>query len=250
MDDENGSSDSIKSFIYLDTDKMYSTSSQLFSGLTDHVTTTSGRSSSELDEQQGGFATGRKMVDIIEKTENHAERRYLHDYAYTLFETALFDKGKVLEINGENFHKTLSTLANARFKITGRIVFNDSQILENTLRDYNRIGYALGYVAIPEELRISKQELLKKAKDIKDRNKRSNQKELISNKFNINEIIYERGLLRDEAWLEQLAFVLNFGYSGKFEIQLPLTSDKDHVLFSAILNRTMLKEDEQILIKN
>ena len=55
----------IKNLIYLDEYKMYSISSQLFGGLTEHVINVE-RSDDEQDERQGGpFGSGRTLADIL-----------------------------------------------------------------------------------------------------------------------------------------------------------------------------------------
>lgn len=80
---------SIKSFVYLDEDKMYSISSQLFEGITDSIFMASKKSYSENGEQHGEMSSGRKMGVILTKEKDTTEKRFLHDYAYNLFEEEL-----------------------------------------------------------------------------------------------------------------------------------------------------------------
>ena len=99
---------SIKSFIYLDEDKMYSVSSQLFEGLTDHIINYRLDGKSEEGEQKGPIASGRKLADIIIKERATKEIKFLHDYSYNVFEDGLIKENKVLQINSENFSNEIS----------------------------------------------------------------------------------------------------------------------------------------------
>ena len=89
--------EAIKNLIYLDEYKMYSISSQLFGGLTEHVINVE-HSADEKDERQSGpFGSGRMLANILKSGSSVEERRFLHDFSYTLFETALYGEGKVTD---------------------------------------------------------------------------------------------------------------------------------------------------------
>ena len=87
----------IKNILYLDEYKMYSISSQLFGGLTQYLTSLEQRSEDRSEEQSGPPLSGRMMADILSFHTSTEERKFLHDYSYTLFEDALREQGKLLE---------------------------------------------------------------------------------------------------------------------------------------------------------
>lgn len=89
----------IKNFIYLDEYKMYSLSSQIFEGITEYLVSTNYKEEENNDKQKGGFASGRILADIIKDGSKTEERKYLHDYSYTLFEKYLIENNKVADIN-------------------------------------------------------------------------------------------------------------------------------------------------------
>ena len=102
----------IKNFIYLDIDKLYSMSSQIFEGITEYIV---GESASEVERseaQKGPVGSGRVMGDILRHNDKKSEKRFLHDYSYSLFEEKLLKDGKILDLtdkeNYENFKRLLT----------------------------------------------------------------------------------------------------------------------------------------------
>lgn len=59
----------IKNFIYLDEEKMYSLSSQLFEGVTEYVLNESLSGKVESEEQKGSVGSGRILGDILRNSE-------------------------------------------------------------------------------------------------------------------------------------------------------------------------------------
>ncbi|HSH24742.1 MAG TPA: hypothetical protein VLA13_04310, partial [Massilibacterium sp.] len=86
----------IKNFIYLDEEKMYSLSSQLFEGVTEYVLNESASERDETEEQKGPVGSGRVLGDILRNSERNTEKKFLNDYSYTIFEKKLLDDDRVL----------------------------------------------------------------------------------------------------------------------------------------------------------
>ena len=55
----------IKSFIYLDEEKMYSLSSQIFEGITEYVLNEHSSENQESENQKGPVGSGKVLADII-----------------------------------------------------------------------------------------------------------------------------------------------------------------------------------------
>jgi flavodoxin len=240
----------IKSFIYLDNYKMYSISSQIFEGLTEYMVNSEKGIVIEETEQKGKIGTGKIMADIIESETNHSEKRFLHHYAYNLFEDELLAENKVLTIDATNFETSIPQLENYNFvKITNRLGFNDSRLIEETMERFNNLGVALTQVTHYNELK----EAQKLAKDILkstvDRNQKSKAQGILNKKLNIGELAKEGGLYHDPKFLESLIFLLKFGYHSSFEIQIPFMNEDNYHLFSCLLDRDLLTEKELNIIK-
>ncbi len=245
--------DKLKSFVYLNSDKVYSISSQLFEGLTEYVVRSEGEKTEEVTEQKGPMGSGRLLADIIEKQSSHTEKKFLHDYSYIIFETKLLELGKVLNINQENAASEIVKIGDYSFiKITGRVCFNDAKIIEDTLANFNEIGFALGYIGASneiEELKGQKRNASKKIHETKDRNVKSRMQNILNSRADLQKIFRGSNLQIDPDKLASLEYIVNYGYNQQFEILMPFHTHDTSILFSGILNRSMLKEEEHIIIK-
>lgn len=235
---------SIKSFVYLDEDKMYSISSQLFEGITDSIFMASKKSYSENGEQHGEMSSGRKMGVIITKEKDTTEKRFLHDYAYNLFEEELVKNNLLYTVEDSD---TIETLSSKTFvKVKGKVFFDDYEVLDKTMQDFNRTGYALGFVQYYSSADMdAKKELDKVTKNIKDREKKAKAQNAVKHiDDGFGAFLKEKGLLFNQDLLDQLTYVLTFGYKGQFGVRLPL----DNILVSTVLNKEYLKENNNALI--
>ena len=89
------------------------------------------------------------LGEILVKEQSSTEKKYLHDYAYNLFENKLSEMG-VLYTVPQNV--TLNDLRDKSFvKISGKIIFNDYSKMASTLEQFNEIGEAIGYFKYREE---------------------------------------------------------------------------------------------------
>lgn len=241
----------LRSFIYLDNYKMYSISSQLFEGLTEYIVRTENHTKQESESQKGPVGSGRVLADIIEKNTNETEKKFLHDFSYNLFEDTLINEQRVLELNANNIDDEIEKISDFSFvKISGNVVFNDLKIIEETIKNFNKIGEAFGYVtqkaAYDEEIIKLKATL----NNIQDRNQKAKAEAALKSKSDFKKILKELGLNLDEDFLKHAAYILDYGYNQQFEVQLPIKSSTDaFYLFSAQLKRDNLKDDEIAIIK-
>jgi len=236
---------SIKSFIYLDEVKMYSVSSQLFEGLTDHIINYKLDRKSAEEEQKGPFSSGRKLADIIIKEGGTKEIKFLHDYSYTLFEDELIKDNKVLQINPENFDNEISKINEFSFiKISGRCQLLDVNMVHETLGQFNKIGEAVTYCITQEVRQAAK-------KDLGDKNLGDKQKLKELKKLeNVKKLAQEMGLSHDQELINNLILLTKYGYKDHFEVQIPLPDfNETKYLFSSLLSREYLKEKEDAIVK-
>ena len=237
----------IRSFLYLDNYKMYSISSQLFEGLTEYIVTNKSEETQESEEQKGPLGSGRILGDIIQKSSDHLEKKFLHDFSYNLFEQTLLGNEKVIVVDKLNVDQKLDQLSQFSFiKVKGRIVFNDLKIIHEMLANFNEFGYALGYITKKAEYDEQLKKLNEQIKQIQDRNQKAKAKDLLKNKTEFKKVLMDEGLQLDDGFLKHMSYLLNYGYNQQFEIQIPLNND---YLFTAQLDRNNLKDEESRIIK-
>lgn len=235
----------IKSFIYLDNDKMYSISSQLFEGLTEYILRDNKTTSTEDDQQKAQVFNGNLMREILQQEKGSSEKRFFHDYAYSLFEKELSNRNLLctIEDSGE-----LGDMTDKQFvKVRGKAYFNDYRALKETFRQFNEIGSALGYIQCYGPMG----EVLKQIDEAAQQTSDRNQKAIINNKKNAVDSIFknylrEQGLNVNEKFAENLVRIYDFGYKDMFAVHIPYLVS--NIVFASILNREFLKEKEDSLI--
>lgn len=235
----------IKNFIYLDEEKMYSLSSQLFEGVTEYVLNESISEKGESEEQKGPVGSGRVLGDILRNSERNTEKKFLNDYSYTIFEKKLLDDGLVF-VTPDAEQAVEENIENMSFiKITSKATFNDINSINETLKNFNKIGKALAHVTNFKEISAVKEQLEKAKQNTKDRNKKSQLQTQVKSLTNINKLATESGLQQDQGFLDDLALLLSYGFQDQLEVQMNL----DNKIFSANLNRSFLRESEDLIIR-
>lgn len=235
----------IKSFIYLDNDKMYSISSQLFGGLTEYILQDSKKTATEDDQQKKQTFSGKIMREIYQLEKGSSEKRFFHDYAYSLFEKELIDRNLLctIEDSGE-----LGDMTNRQFvKVHGKAYFNDYRALKETFRQFNEIGSALGYIQCYGPMGEVLKQIDEAAKKTTDRNQKAkikNQKSAVDGVF--KNYLREQGLNVNDKFAENLVKIYEFGYKDMFTVHIPYMVS--NIVFASILDREFLKEKEESLI--
>lgn len=235
----------IKNFIYLDEEKMYSLSSQLFEGVTEYVLNEYTSGTEESEKQKGLVGSGRILGDILKNSERNTEKKFLNDYSYAIFEKKLLEDKRVLvasdsESTAEEFSGDKSFI-----KITSKATFNDINSINSTLKNFNKIGKALAHVTNFKKMSEVKEQLEKAKQNTKDRNQKSKLQSQFKSLTNINKLATESGLQQDQKLLDDLALILAYGFQDQLEVQMNL-EDK---IFSANLNRSFLRESEDLVIR-
>ena len=238
----------IKSFIYLDSYKLYSISSQIFEGLTESIIEYNGKEAIEGESQKGPIASGKIIGDIFKNSEGKKEV-YFYDYAYILFEKALIENGKV-NVLGYEVNPSVHVDEKPFIKVKGRIKFKDSKKTINIFKEFNKIGEALSYVTTFSSQEQLKKDIDEKVNIVKDRNEKVRVRAKLEAelKANLKKAMESNGLHMEEKFLEKMAEILEYGYKDAFEIEMPFKIGDDIAKFSCLLNREYLRENEYLII--
>jgi len=236
----------IKNFIYLDEYKMYSLSSQIFEGITDFLINDTTTSKEDTESQKGPVGSGRVLADVLKAENRITEKKYLHDYAYTIFEQHLIKEKKVLDISSNNETDKKNQFNKFSFvKVKAKATFNDINSINETLKEFNKLGKALSHVTNFSEIEKMRTQLEESKKTIKDRNKRSVVQQQYKSLTNISKLAKDSGLSQNQKFLDDLSYLLSYGFQNQFEIQLATGG----MIYSANLKRNELREPEDLLIR-
>ncbi|MEW5928105.1 MAG: hypothetical protein AB1941_11515 [Gemmatimonadota bacterium] len=241
----------IKLFAYLDEYKMYSISSQIFEGLTEYVLRYAHAENQEREEQKGPVGSGRILADIANKQTGTAEKRFLHDYAYTLFEEELLKEKRVLVIDKDTISHQRPLIEDYVFvKATGKATFNDVRHLTRTVSGFNEMGEALAFVTNYGTVAERSALLEGQLGTARSKAERDSIRKALQSASDPKMLALASGLRHDPIFLEKLAYMLRFGYQDEFVFQTSLEeATSKELLVSAILNRDNLTESEDALIR-
>lgn len=233
-----------KQFLYLDEQKMYSLSSQLFEGITEYILNENQSSENEETKQNAPLGSGRIMADVINSTIKSTEKKFLHDHSFILLENELLKRNHILYID-DNTTITNDDLEKFSFiKIKAKAIFNDINKINELFGNYNSLGESLTYLRIEGEIEkilqnipdgLSEKELTQINQKIK----------MLRKKDNVIKEAEKSNLRKEEDFLKNLSLIMNYGFSEDFEIQQRI----NNLLFTSTLNRKNLRESEKSLIK-
>ncbi|SIQ11204.1 DUF6414 family protein [Marinobacterium stanieri] len=237
----------IKNFLYLDEDKMYSLSSQIFEGVTEYVLKEVAEEKEEGEQQKGPVGSGKILADAMISRGSSTEKKFLHDYSFTLFEKYLEEDNRVLSLSDDSVRlgDLESSMNDYSFiKIKSKAVFNDVNKITEMFSEFNKIGEALAHANIFEQQNILNQEieLLKQAgKQNMVKAKTAELKKL----SNLSDRAKQMGLYHDQKFLDNLSLMTKYGFSDQFEVSQKLGDG----LFTSCLKRNFLRENEDLLVK-
>jgi len=235
----------VKSFVYLDEHKMYSLSSQLLEGVTDYVIKESKRSDSDVEEQDGPRNSGQKLAEIIETTSTDIEKRFLHDYAYALFEDKLQESGKIISVTSDDsFSDIINDPAGRKFiRLKAKASFLDAIEILKSLETLVDIQEAISIIAGNDDRNMLIAEIL----SLPDNS--SKKVKLAQLKSELERIsksqVPKESSANDRLQYKNIAAVLDYG----FKRRLDLSMDMRDCRVNADLKRDCLKESEDFVFK-
>jgi cell fate (sporulation/competence/biofilm development) regulator YlbF (YheA/YmcA/DUF963 family) len=225
---------------------MYSISSQIFEGITESLMSYQGATTEKEEEQKGPIASGRVMADILKSESGTQKKKYLHDYSYILFEDYLKKSDKILSLSAESIDENIGQIDDAGFvEVRAKVIFNDMNMIKSTIENFNQLGKALTHITNFAKIEEVYQQLKKAGEAIKDRNQKARFRQRQKALTNVEKMAKEQGLNLNKDFLEDLNFVLNYGFQEQFIVQMPIGP----YTFSADCKRDDLLENEDSLIR-
>lgn len=231
----------IRNIIYLDEEKMYSMSSQVFEGLTDYILKEVSSVTEKSEQQKGPIASGRALADAMILGEKSLEKRFLHDHSLSLFEGRLVELDILSDIDIDSCEGSDRSFV----RIKAPASFVDAAKMNALLSSFNELGEALTHITKFSEIEGIRVELeaLKTP---------SNEKQIIAQirqierEFsNTTELAKKAGLQHDSKFLKNLALITKFGFSDQLELQQRIGAR----LYSACLKRECLRESDSLVVR-
>ena len=231
----------VRSFLYLDEYKLYSYSSQLFSGLTEYVVEYSGREQGHASQRQLNDAA-KTVAEIARERTGSEEKRFLHDHAYNLFERELESRGALA---GLDDLATPGSLERPQFiRVSGKAVFLDAPMLTELIERFNELSTAVAYVSTMKTRQDAERHLQDLKATVTDRNRKRLVAEAAKS-IAPEAIARASGMHQDPALLKQLTTLMKYGFGDQFQLQI----EQDNLVYSAVLSRKSLRESEAAIVQ-
>lgn len=235
----------INNILYLDKDKMYSLSSQLFEGLTEYMLTESNSTSENSEEQKGPVGSGKILASAMKLGERSVEKRFLHDYSLSLFEKKLNELGVVEVVSSETTPADKISISKSFIRVSSRASFIDASKISLILRSFNEIGEALAHVTSFAELDATRKQILALKDSVKDKSRLAELRQIEKRLNDTGELAKQSNLYQDPKFLKHLGLVTTFGFSDQLEVQQRVGER----LFSAVLKRDCLRESDDLITR-
>lgn len=236
----------IRDFIYIDGDRLYSLYSQINKGVAERIVES--RLSGVVKEKTqkgpafGGASLGSQYSDSAEAT----EMKVLHDYVYVELEEQLGDS--LLTVEGITPDRSKEVLDGSfLIKVNGRAEISDLQRTRHILKSFNEMMTGLHYMSASSTLggnprqtlryitNLSQKELPNKAELLKTLKEFENPKKLAES----------AGVLQDEILLKSLDHVLELFFSDGVEITI-VPKDSE-VAYRAVIDSQWLRVAPEFL---
>ncbi|NNB86708.1 DUF6414 family protein [Corallococcus exiguus] len=236
----------VRSFLYLDDYKLFSFSSQLFGGLTEYVVNFSSESQEHRESRDAMSGKARLVAEIASEKSGVSEKKYLHDHAYNLFEQSLESRAAILNAGKDS---RLSDFRSSKFvRVSGPAIFDDAQMLRDMVVKFNDFVDALAYVSNLGKKQAMQDAVDKAGEGVKDRNELARLARQLR-QFSPQSLSKEAGLRMDEEYMRRLAYLMEYGYGNQLQMQIPIEAEGGDLVFSTILKRDSLREEQGVLVK-
>ncbi|MGC3834243.1 DUF6414 family protein [Moritella viscosa] len=143
----------IKNFIYLDEQKLYSFSSQLFEGVTEYILNENHIEHKDKDIQKGKLASGRVIANVIREASSSTTKKFLHDHSFNLFERELIQSNQILDVTADT--QSFDDVCNSKksfIRIRAKGMFIDLHEIKSLFNNFSKISDALATLPAAEQL--------------------------------------------------------------------------------------------------
>lgn len=236
----------IKNIFYLDYEKMYSLSSQLFQGLTLESVVAEARQLSDAEKKKSTLLDAKELENILTDNFSLSKTVNLHDYNYSKFEDELEAQGKVLNIDEKFDLSKIPDNLNKFVKSKGRILIIDPVSMCNLLERFKEESIRLQYISTHEDILEIDSQLVMLSYENQSSAIKSEVAQLKSAKKKITDELELFGKKIDQKFYNELSKMVSFAAGNDIQIHQvisPLNS------ISTFLTREFMKTNMESFVK-
>ncbi|WP_162235687.1 hypothetical protein [Pseudomonas congelans] len=224
---------------------MYSLSSQIMEGVTDFVLKESRQSDTDVEKQKGPQDSGKKMAEIIETTSASMEKKFLHDYAFSIFEEKLIELDKVVSLTADSsFDELVGDERGRRLvRVKAKANFLDAFDVIKTLENLASIQDAFTIVGANDR----REEIISQLAEMDGKNAQKGAFVALRNELEhlSKSLVPREKQANDKLYYKSMAAILEHGFKGRLDVRMNLSDCK----VCADLKRSCLKDPEDFIFK-
>ncbi len=249
----------IRDFIYLNVESLYSVYSQAFEGVTASIVESLVGSHESTESPRKlplplGSDIETKVIEVSRRTEN----KFLYDHMYNQLEDRLGNA--IYSVIGQGEEALDSGVASSfAVKVSGTAEIEDFHWVGELTSNFNKIGSALHYITTASSskeeyasLELEERKLRARVEGATDRNERSRaEKALETHKLRAEEALLTsargRGLGLNERYLADLSYLTALFYPDRLDVTVMAPFPNSRVAFRAVLDKRWLRIDPNML---
>jgi len=237
--------ETIRDFIYVDNDRLYSFYSQAFEGVADRVVQSYIELLTSQNTQSSTGQSGSLEARIAEASLK-TESKFLYDHMYNLLEAQIGSRIVQIEnVNRDNYLEKIG--ATSLIRVTGSAEIEDYQRMREFLGRFNEVADAIAYsVLTTEETKQKLKEAEEVIKNIPDPNKRVIPQKKFENMKDVKRIATEMHLRLDDQLLKNLEVFTDLFYSQGFDVTITVP-EAPEVVYRGVLDHRWLRIQPNIL---
>lgn len=236
----------IKNIFYLDYEKMYSLSSQLFQGLTLESVVAEARQLSDTEKKKSTILDAKELENILTDNFSLSKTVNLHDYNYSKFESELERLDKVLYIPKNYDFSLIKENLNKFIKTKGKILIIDPHSMCDLLVNFKDHSMRLNYMVAHEELSKITEEIISLSILEQTNSVKSQSSKLKAEKKTILDTLQLSGKKIDQEFFSELAKMISFGTGNDIQINQRLCNTNSVTTF---LTRELMKTNVDSFVK-
>jgi hypothetical protein len=244
----------IRDFIYVDADRLYSLYSQVFEGVAQQIVESIRNSLTEIDTQKGPFLQGSSVEAQAVASSQRTVNKSLFDHMYNQLEKEMEEAiVNAAELSPQNYQEIFTEAF--MVKVSGTAEIEDYARLNILMEKFNALADAIAYASTVEVKKAKKAlwaEIQKQIENETDRNRKavlSQQLKKDKTEFEkrIKEAIENAGLRQEEELLSNLRLMIDVFNPQGFDITMTPINGDGNVVVRGVLDKRWLRVPPDLL---
>jgi hypothetical protein len=235
----------VRDFIYIDGDRLYSLYSQVFEGVAERIVQTYIDELSSANTQKSSPLSGESAETKVAEASRRTENRLLYDHMYSQLETKLASAiTEPVDLSQDSYADMLANTF--MVKVRGAAEIDDYRRLQVIIENFNTLGQIIAYPSIMLSGLLEPEGQQPLAGNKKDRHKQTRPAQQ-THQQKIKELATAMGLQQDEQVLQNLKTLGELFNPDGFEVTITPEAETNGIVFRGVLDKQWLRTRPEFL---